>query len=610
MNGEHEIALLRRYEPIIRFTRGERFFPMCVEKYVDACSLWAQPPGKPATCLVSDEDLTLEVLSQPYTDQLGTVRFLKIAEPLSVTEMAAYTFQTLDKRSEFKVGRGRLARVGYLSRLVDALFSIALLARGRVPGDSAAAADLIYGRILRQGQIHRYYGRVVEQNGWLVLQYWFLYLFNNWRSGFSGTNDHESDWEMICIYLSKNDEGEINPQWVAYASHDYAGDDLRRRWDDPELEKKGEHPIVYAGAGSHASYFSAGEYLTELNLPFLDPVVRITERLQKFWFEQLRQYGGEQFQAKDQDVTSIFRIPFVDYARGDGIAIGPGQERTWATPGLLNPVPGWVKNYRGLWGLYTRDPFAGEDAPAGPMYNRDGSVRHAWHDPVGWAGLDKVPPPHEVLDTVQAQISQIQTRQARLEAEVEEMSGRLKGLGVEAAAMRDQPHMKPQFELHQEEIETLSLALKEVQDELASDHSLLESLLHYQGRLRAGEPEPARAHIKRGHHPTSVDELRVGRLAEVWAAASVGLLLIGFVVLAFVGQEYLTFWAIVVVALFVFVEATFRGRIIRLVTNVTIGLAIISSLVIFYEFFWQIVSLALLVAGGYILLDNLQELRG
>ena len=40
----------------------------------------------------------------------------------------------------------------------------------------------------------------------------------------------------------------------------------------------------------------------------------------------------------------------------------------------MNPVPSWVSGYRGLWGLYTRDPFEGEDAPAGPMYNRDKTI--------------------------------------------------------------------------------------------------------------------------------------------------------------------------------------------------------------------------------------------
>ena len=32
--------LLRRYEPIIRFTQGELFFPCAVDDYIRGCSLW------------------------------------------------------------------------------------------------------------------------------------------------------------------------------------------------------------------------------------------------------------------------------------------------------------------------------------------------------------------------------------------------------------------------------------------------------------------------------------------------------------------------------------------------------------------------------------------
>jgi hypothetical protein len=609
MSRERDIALLRRFEPIIRYTKGEDFFPMDVEPYVRACSLWVQYPAKPAICLVPPGQLTLEMLARPYVDKLKAVRFLKIADPLSLTELAAYTLRTREHQAEFRAGWGRLARVGYLSRFIDAIFSITLFTRGRVPGDSAAAADLIYRRIQAENEHYRYYGRVVRQEGWVVLQYWFFYLFNNWRSSFSGTNDHEADWEMICIYLSETELGELSPQWVAYASHDHAGDDLRRHWSDPELQKEGEHPIIYAGAGSHASYYKPGEYLTELSLPFLTPFARVAERLQKFWHEQLRQYQGEKLDEREEEsVANIFRIPFVDYARGDGLTIGPGQAKCWDTPGLLKPTPGWASHYRGLWGLYTRDRFAGEDAPAGPRYNRDGSIRHAWYDPVGWAGLDKVPPPNEVLGTIDTQKAALLDRQSTLQFKIESKSQKLRGLGVEAAAMRQQPHLQQNYEAHQQQIEELTAALKELRGELATTESLLEALEKYKAQILAGEPEPLRAHIQRAHHPTSENELRGSRIAEIWAAASVGLLFIGFVALALFGEQYLTFWVVAVISLFIFVEATFRNRLAQLVTNVTIGLAIFAAAIILYEFFWETIGLGVLVAGIYILLENLREL--
>ena len=609
MNQANDLALLRRFEPIIRYTQGEIFFPMDVAAYVRACSLWVQTPHKEATCLASARELTLERLAEAYFDELGSVRYLKLAEPLTVTELAAYTLRARAEHAEFHVGRGRLARVGYLSRLVDALFSITLLARGRVPGDSAAAADLIYKQILDQREHYRYYGRVVRENGWIVLQYWFFYLYNNWRTRFYGANDHESDWEMVCIYLSEDEVGQVEPNWVAYASHDYSGDDLRRRWDDPELRKQGEHPIIFAGAGSHASYFTPGEYLTQIELPFLSPVVKLAETAQKFWYEQLRQYGRTGVDPDENGAASIFRIPFVDYARGDGLSIGPGQAKNWESPGLLNPTPGWATNYRGLWGLYTHDPFAGEDAPAGPLYNRNGSMRQAWYDPVGWAGLDKVPTPTELLMTICEQKTRAETQQEALRREIAEKSKKLKGLGVEIAAMREQPHMKLRHEYHQQEIETFSATLQQLRAELAAEETLVEALDHYEGQVRAGQVEPARVHIQRPHQPTSEIDLKMSRLAEVWAAVSVGLMLIGFVVLGQFGQQFLTFWAVAVVGLFIFAESIFRGRVTNLVTGVTVGLALAAALVIFYEFFWQIVGVGVVVAGAYIALDNLRELR-
>jgi hypothetical protein len=424
-------ALLRRFEPIVRYTRGEQFFPMSVEAYLRRCSLWRQPPEGEAVCLVPEGELTTEVLVEPRYADFGTVHYLKFITPLNLAELAAYRLQTLQKglRSKdgedlFRAGRGRLARVGYGSRFVDALFQLSLLARGRVPGDTAAAAALEYRRIMDQDPHYRYYGRVLRQNGWLFLQYWFFYPFNNWRSGFFGANDHEGDWEMVSIYLSEAEtDGVVRPVWVAYASHDFEGDDLRRRWDDPELETVGDHPVVYAGAGSHAGYYRPGEYLAELELPFLMPLVEVGDRLEHFWRRTLRRYrvpDGEQPGEGEGTAFNLFRVPFVDYARGDGVAIGPGQERCWDRPGLLSPAPDWARYYRGLWGLYARDLFSGENAPAGPMYNRDGTVRRSWYDPVGWAGLHKVPPPDEALSYVLAQQAQAAGHRHELAQAIEE----------------------------------------------------------------------------------------------------------------------------------------------------------------------------------------------
>lgn len=609
-NPTGDLALLRRFEPVLRFTQGEQFFPMSVEPYVRACSLWVQRPDEVAVQLVAANQLDLERLSYPYPAEFGTIHYLRLVEPYEAAKRMVDE-QELAPRESFHSGLGRLARVGYGSRLIDALFSISLLARGRVTGDTAAAAALAYRRMSAKDGRFVYYGRVVRESGWLVLQYWFFYLFNNWRSGFFGANDHEADWEMCCLYLSEDDDtGAVTPEWVAYGSHDYHGDDLRRRWDDPEVEKVGEHPVVYAGAGSHACYFQPGEYLTEIELPFLAPLVRTTDRVLRFWQQRLRQYAEENANSSQAAIRNIFRIPFVDYARGDGFSIGPGQAAEWDETCLISPPPAWITQYRGLWGLYTEDPFAGEDAPAGPMYNRNGSVRRAWYDPVGWAGLDKAPPKHELVRQLLAEQSRLRAHQQQLWETIRTKAETLQQMGVLGDAMRSQPHLYRFYIEHQEQITAAGRELDALRREVAAGQALLEALDFYAGQVRAGNTGPLRAHLRRAHRPASEARLRFSRLAELWAALSVGLMMVVIVALFVFGRPHLFFGLIAALALFALIETGFRGSMVRLITRLTIGLSMVATLVIFYEYFWQIIIMLVLVTGAYILWENLREVWG
>ena len=198
-----DLELLRRFEPAAYFTKGEPFFPADVEHYVQDCSLWEHYPDGREELLVKQGELTLEKLVEPHPAAFGTVRFLRFIENLSLTESAQVLADQARLRARlrnyFHAGIGRLARGGFLPRLVDGLFSLSFLLRGRVSAATAAAAELDYYEMFKEEPKYVYYGRVARQNGWTVLQYWFFYCFNNWRSGFHGVNDHESDWEMIAI---------------------------------------------------------------------------------------------------------------------------------------------------------------------------------------------------------------------------------------------------------------------------------------------------------------------------------------------------------------------------------------------------------------------------
>lgn len=49
-----DLDLLRAYEPVVRFTKGELFLPTAVGPYVKRCSLWAGAGGGKSTMIIPD----------------------------------------------------------------------------------------------------------------------------------------------------------------------------------------------------------------------------------------------------------------------------------------------------------------------------------------------------------------------------------------------------------------------------------------------------------------------------------------------------------------------------------------------------------------------------
>lgn len=91
MRTEEELAILRRFEPVVRFTRGEPFFPMDVDRYVRQCSLWVKKPNEPAIQLLTEAECTLEALPNPRPIEFGSVQYLKFIVPLDIVELAKYS---------------------------------------------------------------------------------------------------------------------------------------------------------------------------------------------------------------------------------------------------------------------------------------------------------------------------------------------------------------------------------------------------------------------------------------------------------------------------------------------------------------------------------------
>ncbi len=594
--AERDLSLLRAYEPIVCFARGELFFPTAVGPYVAECSLWRRDPDGKSRCIVAAGDLTLERLCEEANaclDRPLSLRFVEAPLP-----RAAYRRWRRAPRERLVAG-GRFTTTGMFGRLIEAGFRASLLLRGTVSRGLAAAAEIAYRERLESDRM-TYYGRVVRTGGYLCLQYWYFYAMNDWRSTFSGVNDHEADWEMATVYLAEQPGAPPEPAWVAFSSHDHAGDELRRRWDDPELKRRGNHPLLFPGAGSHSGAFVAGDYVVSVDPPQLRRVLAVARGIQRFlapWRDQTRPGLG-------------LGIPYIDYARGDGRTVGPGQSQQW-TARVIDDDTAWVRDYRGLWGLDTEDYFGGERAPAGPRYERDGTVRDAWADPLGWAGLLKVPPrDDEATELLRTSIAVLEERLAHADEQLAKERMVVRRVAAEVRSLETHDFARPLVASRRAELTRLEADLRR---SVADRAAVGEELRAHRDALRrpAAAPGP-QAHLSSPHSPRTEAQERRTRFLRVWAALSTPLLLASVPVILLTSPLW---WGATLAAdavLFTGVEAFARRRLLSFVASFALLVATAAICVAIVELgrrYWAVALSAMFgTAAAALLIGNLGDL--
>ncbi len=601
MTGPSDLDLLRRFEPIVRYTKGEYFFPMEVDPYIAECDLWAGSPNGERRMLVPRGELRVETLplwQARVPDEALFLRFVQ--EPLSGIDL---TRGDRARRERFSAP-SRLARVGILARLIDAGFDLSLLVRGTVPGGTVAAAEGKYARMRADDPSFCYYGRVIRQAGWTVCHYLFFYAMNDWRSSFAGANDHEADWEQCFVFLDTPDDDVATPVWFARAAHDEVGADLRRRWDDPLLQREGDHAVIFAGAGSHAAYIEPGEYLQSVPLRLPGVMRSLARWAREFWSGTLRQ-GARTRAGAEEDFAAV---PFVDYARGDGPAIGPGQEALW-TPVLIDDATPWVSGFDGLFGLDTKDRFAGERAPAGPKFNRDGRPRQSWIDPVGFAGLQSVPPPSREADVLADQAAVLRSELVDVVGRISETEARAQRLGIRVEASRRAGRSEPVVEGAQAELATTVEELSGLRRRAEDLRVITADIDAELQRVERGEPGDPRAHLRFVAHPQDPSLSQRSRVLDIWSAVGIATAIVLLGALLIAGVEWWWVALPVILAGYVAIEALVRRRFLILLLDVTVLLAVIAALILIETYLLEGIAILLLAIGILILRDNVRELR-
>ena len=297
--------------------------------------------------------------------------------------------------------------------------------------------------------------------------------------------------------------------------------------------------------------------------------------------------------------------------------IGPGHPQTWDAIVVDDATP-WVHDFRGLWGLDTRDAFGGERAPAGPRYERAGTVRSSWADPVGWAGLQKVAPGGEL--GVDGEPAHLAASVEELERELLGLDGAIASTRIELRRLAAQVTSFAQSADMREAAVARRAELARREGDLAADYRrrsrVVEELAVHRDTLRKPWPaKPPDAHLS-GAPPTLVrdrEERERRRLLRVWAAVSTPLLVLTIVVLL-IGPPWAFATSVgVFLVAFLAVEAAARGRLLGFAGGLVSAALTVAVLVAFAAGLvsnWRLVLAVVLgLAAVVLLVTNIRELR-
>jgi hypothetical protein len=235
-------------------------------------------------------------------------------------------------------------------------------------------------------------------------------------------------------------------------------------------------------------------------------------------------------------------------------------------------------------------------------------VRHSWYDPIGWAELDLEPPRAEVDETLTLRIAGLRAEASAASARAEEIRRELPQLALELQALADIGSLKDLRRRRARSIEELESELERTAAREEELRAAVVACQRLQQRRLEGHRADPRDHIRRYKPPEPAQTFKESRVDELWAAASIGVLLLLGAALIAVGAPWFTA-VLLLVAGSILVDNILRGTVIRFLLNTTIVLAVLASGVLVYEFFSWLVLAALAAAGIRILASNLRELR-
>jgi hypothetical protein len=160
---------------------------------------------------------------------------------------------------------------------------------------------------------------------------------------------------------------------------------------------------------------------------------------------------------------------------------------------------------------------------------------------------------------------------------------------------------KKNLDTVENELNSLYARQAELTELLTTSKSYLQAI----GKGDWGDPQ---AHITVKRYPEPPLD-NIGRFATYWSAVSGALLLLAFAALLLFLPSKLLLYAFLVVGVFLAIEAVIWRKFTGFLLGATILLAIVTTLVLVFNFLWQLIILGLIGIVVFSLVRNLKELR-
>ena len=579
------LELLRRYEPVLAFTEGEMFFPMNVDEYVRRSALYKRLEDGRTELLARGGELTARGLAETGASRFGDRLFLRFVErPVNGATLRNWSAH----RPKLKERR-HLSGVGLLDRLGDAIARIPAPGGAHAAEGIVASAQLRYAETLSRAPRFVYYGRVIEERAYTVLSYHFFYAMCDWRTSFFGAGDHQGDWQQVSVFLANVGDGYLEPAWIACES---AGRVDVRGWEDPGVSRIENHPGVFVAAGSHAGYLSAGDFITRAELEPLRPLASFRDRMARVWDS-----------VGDRRPARALAVPFVDYASGDGVRIGPARSCGWE-PVVIDDSEAWAEDYRGAWGPDERGAFAARRSHGGPKYDADGNVRRSWSDPVGWASLDRQAVPAMIDVELSRRIEVLEHDAAVAMEGAGTLRRVLPQLQLEIDALEVASGSGPLLAKRKRQLDRVEAEIDEYEARRTEDLISADACRNLRRSRDVNDSTKTR--------PASVARNVAGmsqkRTADVAAGVIAAAMVLVAVVLLVTGAPWYSAVVLLLVGAFV-VDNVLRGTFESFINNAAIVLGVATGVVLVYEVFWPLTIFALAALGILLLISDVRELR-